>query len=229
MTVDGSILAIGHGWNAETGKGASTGGSINITAGELLGTGSISANGGQDTAVGSGSGGRIAVRLTGSGADFSNAPTMTANGRGGSASGATSSAAGTIYLQTASDQEGCGTVRVSNTNNLATLQDEAIPPAATHLPTKQDGDSMPALKKTKWELSGRGAIRLTRDVQIASLSLAADDGTQTVYTDGFKLTTHALNVNGFNLRGVYTKDNAAWVKGEGSVTVGGSGLVVFIR
>lgn len=229
MTVDGYILAIGHGWNAETGKGASTGGSINITAGELLGTGSISANGGQDTAVGSGSGGRIAVRLTGSGADFSNAPTMTANGRGGSASGATSSAAGTIYLQTASDQEGCGTVRVSNPNNLATLQDEAIPPAATHLPAKQDGDSMPALKKTKWELSGRGAIRLTRDVQIASLSLAADDGTQTVYTDGFKLTTPALNVNGFNLRGVYTKDNAAWVKGEGSVTVGGSGLVVFIR
>lgn len=229
MTVDGTVAAIGHGWNGNTGKGASTGGSINITAGELLGTGSISANGGQDTAVGSGSGGRIAVRLTGSGADFSNAPTMTANGRGGSASGATSSAAGTIYLQTASDQEGSGTVRVSNPNNLVTLQDEAIPPAATHLPAKQDGDSMPVLKKTKWELSGRGAIRLTRDVQIASLSLAADDGTQTVYTDGFKLTTHALNVNGFNLRGVYTKDNAAWVKGEGSVTVGGSGLVVFIR
>ena len=229
MTVDGTVAAIGHGWNGNTGKGASTGGSINLVAGSLSGTGSISADGGQDTGVGSGSGGRIAVRLTGSGADFSTAPTMTANGRGGSASGATSSAAGTIYLQTASDQEGCGTVRVSNPNNLVTLQDEAIPPAATHLPAKQDGDSMPALKKTKWELSGRGAIRLTRDVQIASLSLAADDGTQTVYTDGFKLTTPALNVNGFNLRGVYTKDNAAWVKGEGSVTVGGSGLVVFIR
>ena len=229
MTVDGSILVIGHGWNAETGKGASTGGSINITAGELSGTGSISANGGQDTSVGSGSGGRIAVRLTRPGADFSDAPAMTANGRGGNASGATSSAAGTIYLQTASDQEGCGIVKVSNPNNLATLQDETIPPAATHLPAKQNGDSMSALKKTKWELSGRGAIRLTRDVRIASLSLASDDGTQTVYTDGFKLTTPALNVNGVNLRGVYTRDNAQWVKGDGSIVVGGSGFVVFIR
>ena len=229
MTIDGTVAAIGHGWNGNTGKGASTGGSINITAGELSGTGSISANGGQDTGVGSGSGGRIAVRLTRPGADFSDAPAMTASGRGGSASGATSSAAGTIYLQTASDQEGCGIVSVSNPNNLATLQGETIPPAATHLPAKQNGDSISALKKTKWELSGNGSIRLTRDVQIASLSLASDNGTQTVYTDGFKLTTPALSVKGVSLRGVYTKDNAVWVKGDGSVTVGGSGLVVFIR
>lgn len=231
MTIDGTVAAIGHGWNGETGKGASTGGSINITAGELFGTGSISANGGQDTAVGSGSGGRIAVRLTGSGADFSTAPTMTANGRGGSASGATSSAAGTIYLQTASDQEGCGTVRVSNPNNLATLQDEAIPPAATHLPTKQNGDSISALKKTKWELSGRGAVRLTRDVQVASLSLASDDGTQTVYTDGFKLTTPILVVNGTRYRyGTYTATtNPEFIKGDGSIVVGGSGFILMIR
>ena len=93
----------------------------------------------------------------------------------------------------------------------------------------QDADSLSALKRTKWELSGHGAIRLTRNVQIASLSLAAADGTQMVYTDGYALTTAALYINGARLRGTFTKDNAAWVDGEGSVTVGGSGFAVFVR
>jgi hypothetical protein len=90
---------------------------------------------------------------------------------------------------------------------------------------------MPELKHTKWELSGHGAIRLTRDVQIASLSLAAADGTQKVYTDGFKLTTPALVVNGSRFRsGTYTAEtNPEFIVGDGSVTVGGSGFVVFVR
>jgi len=95
----------------------------------------------------------------------------------------------------------------------------------------QNGDSMSELKHTKWELSGNGAIRLTRDVQIASLSLAADDGTQKVYTDGFKLTTPALVVNGSRFRsGTYTAEtNPEFIVGGGSVTVGGSGLAIFVR
>jgi len=107
---------------------------------------------------------------------------------------------------------------------------ESIAPA-THLPAMQNGDSMPELKHTKWELSGHGAIRLTRDVQIASLSLAAADGTQKVYTDGFKLTTPALVVNGSRFRsGTYTAaTNPEFIVGGGSVTVGGSGFAVFVR
>ena len=113
-------------------------------------------------------------------------------------------------------------------SNWRVATGEAIP-SATHLPAMQDGDSLPALKHTEWNLSGHGAIRLTRDVQIASLSLTTDDGSQMIYTDGYNLKTAALYVNGTRLRGTYTKDNAAWVDGEGSVTVGGSGFAVFVR
>ena len=107
----------------------------------------------------------------------------------------------------------------------------AAVPSATHLPAKQNGDSISALKKTKWELSGHGAIRLTRDVQVASLSLSAEDGAQKVYTDGFKLTTPALVVNGSRFRsGTYTAEtNPEFIVGDGSVTVGGSGFAVFVR
>ena len=92
----------------------------------------------------------------------------------------------------------------------------------------QDGDSMSVLKTTEWELSSHGAIRLTRDVQIASLSLATDDGTQMIYTDGHNLKTAVLYINGTRMRGTYTK-TSSWVDGEGSVTVGGSGFAVFVR
>ena len=113
-------------------------------------------------------------------------------------------------------------------SNWRVATGEAIP-SATHLPAMQDGDSLPALKHTEWNLSGHGAIRLTRDVQIASLSLTTDDGSQMVYADGYTLTTAALYVNGKRLHGRFTKDNAQWVAGEGSVTVGGSGFAVFVR
>jgi len=243
LTVNGTICSRGFGYaqaaEANIG-GAGSGGTVNITAAALVGSGRIDANGGNNGLYGPGSGGRVKVALTGSSAAFSDF-SGTIEALGGSLQNVTQAdnydlspgAGGTVCLVEPGTDP---VVKVHNVwrygENPTTWRvatNSAAIPSATHLPAKQDGDSMPALKKTKWELSGRGAIRLTRDVQIASLSLAADDGTQTVYTDGFKLTTPALNVNGFNLRGVYTKDNAAWVKGEGSVTVGGSGLVVFIR
>ena len=237
---DGIIASRGFGYALE-GFGSGSGGSVNITAGALAGSGAIDANGGNNGLLGPGSGGRVKVALTGANADFT-AFTGTIEAIGGSMQNQTQAdsrdispaAAGTVCLSTAVDS--APTVRVHNEfhygNGPATWRVATDPdavPSATHLPAKQDGDSTSALKTTKWELSGHGSIRLTRDIQIASLSLASDDGTQTVYTDGFKLTTPALSVNGVNLRGVYTKDNAAWVKGDGSVTVGGSGLVVFIR
>ena len=104
---------------------------------------------------------------------------------------------------------------------------ESIAPA-THLPAMQDADSLSALKHTQWELSGHGAIRLTHDVQIASLSLADDDGKQMIYTDGHNLKTAVLYIDGTRMRGTYTK-TVSWVDGEGSVIGGGSGFVVTIR
>ena len=142
-------------------------------------------------------------------------------------------AAGTVCLVTAGADpivKVDSVFRYANTPTWRVPTGESVSPA-THLPAMQDADSLSALKRTKWELSGHGAIRLTRDVQIASLSLASDDGTQKVYTDGFKLTTPALVVNGSRFRsGTYTAEtNPEFIVGGGSVTVGGSGFAVFVR
>ena len=244
LTVDGVICSRGFGypiWGSEVVGGAGSGGSVNITAASLAGAGSIDANGGSNGGFGPGSGGRVKVALTGSGSDFTAfTGTIEANGGGmqnandASAYDVSPAAAGTVCLAIAG---GSPVVKVDNVfrynGGAATWRvptGESIAPA-THLPAVQNGDSMPELKHTKWELSGHGAIRLTRDVQIASLSLAAADGTQKVYTDGFKLTTPALVVNGSRFRsGTYTAEtNPEFIVGDGSVTVGGSGFVVFVR
>ena len=228
MTIDGPIAAIGHGWNGNTGKGASTGGTVNIVAGSLTGSGSISVDGGQDTSVGSGSGGRIAIRLTDTGADFSNAPTFSAAGRAGATDGATSSAAGTIYLQNGSETEGSGTVLVSNTPGLATSADDSLPVAATHLPSKDvTGES---LRASRWSLAAAGAIRLTADARVASLTIASGEGSQRVFTDGHTLRANALTVNGTPYHGIQTADTLPGVIfGNGSIVVGDAMTVLLFR
>ena len=193
----------------------------------------ITANGGNCN-CGPGGGGRIRVALTGENATFANfgAPDHIVANSGTLEPTADQTlkrdtmigAAGTITLVSGGEikvivADTCSTRREPTTETLM---------SATHLPAMQNGDSMPELKHTKWELSGHGAIRLTRDVQIASLSLAAADGTQMIYTDGHNLKTAVLYINGTRMRGTYTK-TSSWVDGEGSVTVGGSGFAVFVR
>ena len=112
LTLGGTITATGYtgndGINSQVG-----GGSIDISAGRLAGTGAIKAG-----AVKNGQpGGRIAIRLTGAGAtldDFEgtiNCATM-GNGSVGSC--------GSIYIQTAADGEGCGTVIFDDNNVTCT-------------------------------------------------------------------------------------------------------------
>ncbi len=244
LTNDGIIAARGFGYpldGEETIGGAGSGGSVNITAGALAGSGAIDANGGNNGLYGPGSGGRVKVALTGAGEDFSNF-SGAIEALGGSMQNATQAdtwdispaAAGTVCLQTAGADPVVKVYNVwrygSNPAAWRVATDPDAVPSATHLPAKQAGDSLPALKKTSWELSGNGAIRLTADVGIAALSLAADDGTQKVYTDGHVLTTRSLVVNGARLRtGVYTEAGSSWVAGSGSVTVSGGGFVLIVK
>lgn len=218
LTVDGSLYAIGHGWNGATGHGASSGGSINLRAGSLSGNGTISVTGGQDTGVGSGSGGRLAVRLTDAGADFTDVPTLLANGRGGSANGPTSSAAGTIYLQTTADGEGAGTVLVSNASGLATSSDPGLPVAATHIPSMDRADNLSA---STWRLADKGALRVTANTRVRSLILDNANGSQRIFLNGHTLTTSALAIGGTAVSpGTYTAtDYPDILFGEGSVVV----------
>jgi hypothetical protein len=243
LTVDGLVCSRGFGypiWGTEVVGGAGSGGSINITAASLAGSGTIDANGGSNGGFGPGSGGRVKIALTGSNSDFAAfTGTIEANGGGmqnandAAAYDVSPAAAGTVCLVTAGADpivKVDSVFRYANTPTWRVPTGESVSPA-THLPAMQDADSLSALKRTNWELSGHGAIRLTRDVQIASLSLAAADGTQKVYTDGFKLTTPALVVNGSRFRsGTYTAEtNPEFIVGDGSVTVGGSGFAVFVR
>ncbi len=245
LTVNGTICSRGFGWPLEDEDvigGAGSGGTVNITAGSLAGTGRIDADGGNNGLYGPGSGGRVKVALTGANSEFSSFSGeirafggSIQNQEQANLNDLTPGAAGTVCLV---EGNSAPVVKVYNewrygdeiqTWRVAT--NSAAVPSATHLPARQNGDSISALKKTKWELSGHGAIRLTRDVQIASLSLSAEDGAQKVYTDGFKLTTPALVVNGSRFRsGTYTAEtNPEFIVGGGSVTVGGSGLAIFVR
>lgn len=122
LTVDGTIGAYGSVSDSTSDNiPAAPGGSIDIVAGSLSGSGKIDASGaaGRYNYAGGGGGGRIAVRLTDSNADFSSAPQMKAQGQFGYAFNAKAvkfSSAGSVYLQTASEGEKKGTMIVSNFN-----------------------------------------------------------------------------------------------------------------
>ena len=242
LTVDGTICSRGFGYPLDgegTIGGAGSGGTVNITAGSLAGTGRIDADGGKNGLYGPGSGGRVKVALTAANSEFSSF-SGTIRAFGGAIQNATQAnlhditpgAAGTVCLV---EGNSAPVVKVYNEWRYGdavaawrVATNETAVASATHLPAKQNGDAMSELRRSKWEISGHGAIRLTRDVQVASLSLAADDGTQMIYTDGHNLKTPVLFVKGARMRGTFTK-TADWVDGEGSVTVGGSGFAVVIR
>ncbi len=244
LTMDGIIRSRGFGYplnDAGTVGGAGSGGSINITAASLSGAGTIDANGGANGLYGPGSGGRVKVALTGSGATF-DAFTGTIEAVGGSMQDAgqpgqydlSPAAAGTVCLQTAGAAPVVKVYNVFRYGNTDTAwrvaTDPDALPSATHLPAMQNGDSPAALKTTHWELSGHGAIRLTADTRVYSLTLANDDGSQCVYTEGHTLRVNALTVAGTALHGVHTAATLpSIVAGNGSIVVDDAVTVILLK
>lgn len=246
LTVDGVIRSRGFGYPldaADTLGGAGSGGSINITAASLSGAGTIDANGGSYGLYGPGSGGRIKVALTGAGADFTGFA-----GRieavGGSMQGenqcaiydVSPAAAGTVCLQVPGADP---VVKVFNEFRHAGIGQEGAAatwrvaageaiPSATHIPSMEDGD---VLSNVRWELSGHGALRVTKDVRTYSLSLASDDGSQCVYTDGKVLTVKELAIAGTTKRaGRYTAAELPdIVVGNGAIVVDFMPTVIVVR
>ncbi len=117
LVVDGNLVNDG----ALLGESASAkygpaGGSVNVRAGTLAGTGRISADCHKLTAYAPGGGGRVAVRLTSPGADFS-AYSGEISARGARLSDAANQwvgGAGTVWTRTASQGEEAGTLIVDN-------------------------------------------------------------------------------------------------------------------
>ena len=113
MTINGTVACNGANATYRTGSG----GSIWLTGASISGTGTISANGGNqsDRNISPGGGGRIAIWLTGSGADFSNFNINNITAYGGKYSdGTCKGGAGTIYLKTGDQAANEGTLIVKN-------------------------------------------------------------------------------------------------------------------
>ncbi len=223
-TLNGNILANGFGYTGiGNGWGASSGGTINLTTANLLGSGNIRANGGRDNNFGSGSGGRIRIKLTLPEATFDAFKSrISANGNdeyNGIGLDLGGSAAGTIALQTAADTP--TTARVIVNNPAYRVPTNAVPRVnATHLPPKLDTDR--TLRETTWVLENAAQLRLTKTLKINALEInKTTTSTPRLHLDGFDLIVDEFTCNGVTYsKGVYTSaDLPAFLVGSGAVRV----------
>ena len=201
LTVGGTLSVAGHivsdGFSGGNSGVRGAGGSINITAGALTGTGSIHANG-----VSAESGGRVAVRLTNPDATFDDfTGTITARRDGES-----KTAPGTVYLQTAADGEGYGTIIVDGSLRSGTASSLATP--YTPIPANGAHADDPAdLKKCALEVSNYARVGIAETLKLASLVV---DSTSVVDLCGKTLTVKSAKLGGAKLSsGTYAASDEA--------------------
>ncbi len=191
-------------------------GSIDITAARLEGAGRIEANGNSrnysdDDSGNSSGGGRVAVRLTGAGETFSDAWVSKINAKGyytSKYSASRSSSAGSIYLQTADQAEGAGTIVVRNTGNTANNV------AFTALPSLKAGGEEDNFRKASLKTEAAARVKLFDDLRMAKLEM--DLGT-VLDLNGKTLVVNSAKVNGVKLAsGTYTAESTVEI-GEGTL------------
>ena len=229
LTLDGEANANGmlEAYAAGGNCSGGTGGAINITAGTLSGAGRIVAEAGSKQEK-RGSGGRIAIKLTSPGADFSGfSGTISASGRVLGSGGPADSSAGTVYLQTAADGEKGGTVYIAMSagnqaaNNTNTTEMVSL---------GYGGDAVDDYKKVKYVVRDYGRAAVNADMKAASIEIA--DANSSLDLEGHTLTVKSAKINGVKLApGTYTAESTV-VIGEGSLgdylvdTVTGGELIV---
>lgn len=252
LTINGTVTSVG-GTSSSNGQGS--GGSINITAGSLSGSGTMSASGCKATSAttafvnmeymlknrgvrSASAGGRIAVRLTGSDASFSShwIENILATGALNTSSGTVFSngcaSAGTVYLQTAADGEGGGTVYVRN-------GDQTTNPAVTPIPSTRWGGERDDLTKASLAIGAAARVKLFDGLKMKSLEMTS--GT-TLDLNGKTLTVKSAKVNDVKLApGTYTAESTVVIGGGtlgdylvdsatgGSLVVNGGGLTILVR
>jgi hypothetical protein len=193
-TVNGTISA--NGASVISGSGGA-GGSVWLTAGTLAGSGAIEAKGGPAQIYGDkgdGGGGRLAVILTGS--ESFGSVTLSAAAVDGSG---VNGGAGTIYRQTAGQGTGTGVVTIDN--NMTASGTTPIPPMTNAV--------LDELRYASVIVTNRGAIALTTNDQIQSLTVVSVNELLNLGTSNTVLTVKALNVNGTNYtrQGFYMTNN----------------------
>jgi hypothetical protein len=231
LTLDGVAIATPSVNSSRSGAP----GSIDITAARLEGDGRIEANGNSrnytdDDSGNSSGGGRIAVRLTGAGETFSDAWIAKINAKGyytSKYSASRSSSAGSIYLQTAGQTEGAGTIIIRNTGNVANNG------AFTALPSLKAGGETDDFRKASLKTEAAARVKLFDDLRMAKLDMAS--GT-VLDLNGKKLVVNTAKVNGVKLAsGTYAAGDEA-VSGfvvdsatGGALVVTGGGFVLHVR
>ena len=233
LIVDGKVSANG----VNSGNPSASAGSVNIRARTISGSGTISATGEkaanfQYANRPHGTGGRVAVRVTGEGIGTSGIwEKILARG---SAKGTTgkdwdvNTSAGTVYLQGASDGEKGGTIYVKNQASADTSD------VATWIPAAARGDAAEDFAKAKLVIADRGVVAIGADVKFASVNIAENSKLD---LHGQKVKVASATLGGTKLAaGTYTASDsevAGYVTdsadgGGGSLTVGG-GFFVIIR
>ena len=233
LTVSGKLTLAGNAnakANYQDGNGGA-GGTINITCGSIEGAGTINVT--TQTGYGGtqGGGGRVAIRLTDKDADFTAYPLsqiVVAQ------SGAQSSG-GTVYLQTAAEGEGCGTVYVKgDAGNTATC--------LTPFPSLAGGGETDDFSQAKLQVVNNGKVVLAANVKVGEFGMG---NVGVMDLNGMALTAaraFLTDASGSALpkleSGVYTAVQLNEITGTsvfsdsvggGSLVVGGTGMALIIR
>lgn len=241
LNVDGKITSSAVSFGPDNHAGGA--GSLNIKAGALTGSGLICA----DTTptfsdyaksgYGSSGGGRVAVRLTGKDASFSNYWIEHITAKGYSKVGNVPakmtnddlrySSAGSVYLELASEAAKTnGTIYVRNDGVAANT-------AWTSLPAATRSETAEAFRYASLNLTGAGKVRLFDSLKMGGLSVDADSQ---VDLNGKTLTVKYAKIDGTRLLpGRYTSeseelDGVLVDSGTGgALTVLGGGMRFILR
>ena len=206
---------------------AAAGGTLNIRAKSLAGTGSGTAGSSFASWVNSsgfgGGGGRIAVRVEETPSD---AATVWRNftAKGAAFNGNNYASAGTVYLETGADGEGGGTIYVKNSGSTL---------AWTALPSATAGGENDIYNQASLTLSDNGAVKLFDALKMRNLAMAS--GTK-LDLNGKTFTVVRAKLGDTKLPvGTYAAGDAALggfvsdAAGSGSLVVKGEGLQILFR
>ena len=211
LTVDGKIDA----GTTSGGNFYGAAGSLDIRAGSLSGTGSIKADGAPCSNwsvwyVAVGAGGRVSVRLVGTGATFSDYWTtnITALGvtyYGGDGSRMHSSSAGTVYLQDASQAEGFGTIRI--VNNGSKYNNTIAITNVTPFPSSCYGGATETFENASLVVDGLAHVLVTRDFSTTTMEVGSGSS---IDLAGSTITVKTLILGDTKVAtGVYSATDAA--------------------
>ena len=219
LALNADILACGQ---KDSGAyyGAS-GGSINVTAETLVGSGDMTANGGSVSVGLTAAGGRIAVKLTGTAATL-DGYTGIMEARGGLVGPAVQGSAGTIFTRTADDAH--GTLRIVN-GTPGSMTDWTAK-EMTDFPATQDNDPK-EVDRVNLRLGAYSTLNLTADAMVGSLVL--EDDTARIKLNGHRLSVMekpSASVRAEILKHVIPGEDALGNPGE---LVWPSGLILMVR